>query len=361
MTESSLPRVAIITVCWKSVAFLPALFEGLAVLDYPRERLEFHLVDNGPGDGSLDEAKRQIERLRERLPKVIIHEPGKNMGFAGGNNLVMRDAIERGIEYVYLLNHDAALEPEAIREMVFAVASDPKIGSVQSLLVLADKPDEVNSAGNAIHYIGFGYCNGYHQKRSEVPDVVTDIAYASGAGVLYPTSVLKEVGLFDETIWLYHEDLDLGWRILLAGYRNVLAPRSVSHHRYEFSRSISKWYWMERNRDAVILKNYRLGTILLLSPQIILADVGLTLFAIKGGWWREKLRAQMWFFKPSTWEYLWDGRQEIAKIRKVSDREILKRFTPFVSYQEFESPFVTFVMNPLWSLAFVVLKALVIW
>jgi GT2 family glycosyltransferase len=348
-------------VLWKSTAFLPNLFEGLLATDYPREAWRMHIVDNNPGDGSLDEVKRLMRLHAEKLPEIVLHEPGKNTGFAGGNNLVIRQAIAEGRDYVYLHNHDAQFEASALREAVAAAQTDERIGSVQSLLVLQQNPQEINSRGNAVHYIGFGYCMGYHEERAKMSLDICDIAYGSGASTLFSTRVLKQVGLLDETLWLYHEDLDLGWKILLGGYRNVIAPKSVMRHRYEFSRSIAKWFWMERNRNAVMLKNYRLGTIVLLLPQIIVADIGLLLFAIKGGWWREKLRASAWFFHASTWAYLWRGRKEIAHLRRVSDGEILKHFTAAVAYQEFQSPLVSKVMNPLWNISFRLLSALVIW
>jgi GT2 family glycosyltransferase len=358
---SNWPTVDVVTVFWKSAPFLPALFEGLARLDYPRERFRFHVVDNNPGDGSLEEARRQIAKWGDALPEIKIHEPGFNTGFAGGNNLVMRQAIAEGREYVYLHNHDAQFEPGALKEAVRLAETDTRIGSVQSLLVLEQDPDEINSTGNAIHYLGFGYCADYHLNRKDVPLEPKEIAYATGAAVLFPTRVLQEVGLLDETLWLYHEDLDLGWRILLAGYKNVLAPQSVMRHHYEFSRSIAKWYWMERNRMAVLIKNYHWLTLTLLLPQLFVLEIALWVFSFKGGWWREKARADSWFFSWKTWKYLLDGHRHIAQTRKVGDRDILKRFTPVVAYQEFESPLISAVVNPAWSALFWILRKVVVW
>lgn len=356
-----MPFVDVIVVLWHSVPYMEALFDGLAATDYPRDRYAVYIVDNSPGDGSLDEVKRQMTRLEGRLPSIVLHEPGTNTGFSGGNNLAMRISIEQGHAYSYLLNHDASFEPSALREAVAAAEADPRVGSVQSLIVLQQNPDEVNSTGNAIHFLGFGYCAGYHDARAGVPSETTRIAYASGAGVLFSNRVLKEVGLLDETLFAYHEDLDLGWRILLAGYRNVMAPNSVIRHRYEFSRSIAKWFWMERNRGAVILKNYHGLTLLLLAPMLVATDVALLAFAVKGGWWREKLRAMAWFWKPSTWAYILRGRREIARIRKVADRDVLDAFTPRIAYQEFENDLVTSIANPFWKFSFDVLKLLVRW
>jgi GT2 family glycosyltransferase len=355
------PFVDVIVVLWKSVPFMEALFEGLETLDYPRDRMTVHFVDNGPGDGSLDEVKKQMMKREGKLPPIELHEPGTNTGFSGGNNVVMRVSAQRGHAYSYLLNHDASFEPGCVREAVALAEADPAIGSVQSLLVLQQNPEEINSTGNAIQFLGFGYCAGYHLPRSSAPTEPVRIGYASGAGVLYPNRVLGEVGLLDETLFAYHEDLDLGWRILLTGRKNVLAPKSVLRHRYEFSRSIAKWFWMERNRGAVVLKNYSLLTILLLLPQLMAIDILLLAFAVSGGWWREKLRALGWFFKLSTWQYILRGRREIAKIRKVRDADILSAFTPVIAYQEFESPFVRMVANPLFRLSYTVVRAIVRW
>jgi GT2 family glycosyltransferase len=232
---------------------------------------------------------------------------------------------------------------------------------VQSLLVLQQDPDVINSVGNAIHFLGFGYCAGYHKKRADAPTSVTDIAYASGAGVLLRNAALKHVGLFDETLFAYHEDLDLGWRMMLAGFRNVLAPKSVVRHRYDFSRSISKWYLMERNRVLVVLKNYRWPTLIVLAPQFVALDIVLFLFAILGGWWKEKLRAMAWMFRPSTWSYIIRSRRSVSRTRRVPDRVILGMFSPVIAYQEFENPFIKAVANPLMRLSLAIVRLIVRW
>ncbi len=355
------PLVDVIVVLWHSRPYLSDLFDGLERLDYPRENWALHIVDNSPGDGSLAEARRLATERVGRLPEIFFHEPGSNTGFAGGNNLAIRKAMERNREYVYLLNHDAAFEPAALKEAVAVAEADKNIGSVQSLLVLMQSPEEVNSSGNAIQFLGFGYCAGYHEKRESIPLESSRIAYASGAGVLYPLRVLKEVGLFDETLFAYHEDLDLGWRLLIAGYRNLLAPKSVVRHKYEFSRSISKWYWMERNRLVVVYKNYRLPTIILLLPILIATEFAILAFAISGGWWKEKLRAMVWFFRPSSWIYIVRARQKVSRSRKIPDSIVLSNFTPFIAYQEFEKDIVKRFANPFWALTYRLLLMMVKW
>ena len=359
--NESFPRVAVVTVIYRCENFMRGLFESVALVDYPLHRLELHLVDNGAGDGSLAAAQRESDRLGAKLPSIVIHEPGGNVGFAVGNNIALRAALERGADYCFLLNPDATFEPSALKEAVRAAESAHDLGSVQSLLVLGEEPDLVNSSGNHIHFLGFGYVGGYRGARADVPSGPHEITYASGACVLLPARVLRQVGLLDETLWLYHEDLDLGWRIRLAGLRNLIAPASGCRHFYEFSRAQSKWYWMERNRWIVVLKNYRLATILLLLPALLVADCGLLLMAAKAGWFGSKVRSLAWFLRPSAWRYLWRGRRDIARIRKVSDRELLRHFTAVIDFPDFRNPIVAKIVEPVWKVMLAILRLLVRW
>ncbi|MGD0835666.1 MAG: glycosyltransferase family 2 protein [Polyangia bacterium] len=359
--QKPLPRIAIITVIYRCASYLPGFMQSLAEVDYPRDRLELHLVDNGPGDGSLEVARTAAASLATRLPQVVIHEPGRNLGFAAGNNLALRAAIAAGFDYCYLLNPDATFEAAALAEAVRVAGQSERVGSVQSLLVLGDRPEVVNTSGNHIHFLGFGYVGGYQTLRQDVALAPRDITFSSGACMLVPSAILQEVGLFDETLWLYHEDLDLGWRMRIAGYRNLLAPASVCRHFYEFSRSAGKWYWMERNRWIVLLKNYRLATILLLLPALLAADAGLLLMAARGGWLGSKLRALAWFMRPAAWAHVRRGRRAVAQLRKVPDRDLLQSFTATIDFPEFRGALVTGVVEPLWKLMLAILRMLVRW
>lgn len=355
------PFVDVVIVLWRSAPYMEALFNGLEALQFPHGSLCIHFVNNGGGDGSIEEVRRQMQMREGRLPPIAIHEPGKNTGFSGGNNLVMKQAIEKGHPYVYLLNHDAAFEPQALTKIVELAEARPDAGSIQSLLVLQQDPDTLNSWGNEIHLFGFGYCGGWKEPRESAPKSPKSIAYASGSGVLYRTEALKKAGLLDEYIFLYHEDLDLGWRIILAGYDNLLAPKSVVQHRYEFSRSITKMYWMERNRLLVILKNYRIRTILLMLPFLVILEIGLFLLSIKGGWWREKLRAYRNLLTASSFSYLRKGRKEIARIRTRRDTYILRRWTSEISYQDVPEGFMSRLITPIWKVIHVLLINIIIW
>jgi GT2 family glycosyltransferase len=337
------------------------LLESIGSLRYPKQRLELHLVDNSPGDGTLATVRAEGARLGAKLPEIIVHEPGQNVGFARGNNLALQTALAHGVDYCFLINPDASFEPDAIREAVAAAETDPRIGSVQSLLVIQDTPDIVNTRGDCIHYLGFGYVGGYQESRAAVADAVLDIAYASGACVLLPARVLARAGLFDEVLWLYHEDLDLGWRLLSLGYRNVLAPRSVCRHAYRPHQSMEKWYFMERNRWLVLLKNYRLRTVLLLSLPLLVGDLALLALSARAGWWREKLRAMGYLLRPRTWSYVAHARRTMSQQHRVPDRHVLPHFTAVIAYPGFQTPLVATLLEPVSKALFVALKAAVRW
>jgi GT2 family glycosyltransferase len=346
-------KVAVIIVTYDGARFIDGCFGTLARMDRGGFEVSTFVIDNASKDDT-------VARLKA-YPWITLIESDRNLGFAGGNNLAMRRALDSGCEFVYLLNHDTEVEPDFLVQAVRAAESDRRIGSVQSLLLLSPEKDLVNSAGNAVHFLGFGYCLGYRDRASSVPrEGFPEIAYASGAGVLLRASALRKVGLFDDEFFMYHEDLDLGWRIRLAGMKNVLASRSVVYHKYEFSRSIGKYYYMERNRWLVFFRNFRAWSICVLLLPMLAAEVGLLLASMRSGWWREKLRSYAYFFRPATWRRIAAARADVTRIRTVSDHEIVRLFVPTITYQEVAGPFTRYVANPLMRFAWSVLRLLIV-
>lgn len=90
---------------------------------------------------------------------------------------------------------------------------------------------------------------------------------------------------------MYHEDTDLGWRLRLAGLRVVRATRSRVRHHYDFARTPTKMYHLERNRWTLLLTNYHRSTVLILMPAFVVADLGVWFVAVRDGWARSKIRA----------------------------------------------------------------------
>jgi GT2 family glycosyltransferase len=349
-----LPKVAVIYLCYNTRHYLDDVFASVKQLNYPKEKLEIIAVDNDSQDGSPEWFREQEE--------ITFMPSGSNLGFAEGNNLGINHAILDGCKYVFLLNGDAKLDQNAIMEAVKLAESDEKIGAVQSRIMLWKEPNVVNVTGGMVNFLGFGFARDNGRRWEEVEKEVQDgeeIAFASGAATLFRSAVLQKVGLLESFYFMYHEDLELGWRIRLAGYKNVLSTKSIAYHDYEFKRSIKKFYWMERNRILVHFSHLKWSTLLILAPFMLAAEFGLFVFALKGGWLKEKMLVWVNLLSPSVWKHVRTKRQESTFLREVSDREIVRHWTSTIDHQETQSPIVDKLINPALSVTWFILKRLI--
>ena len=249
------------------------------------------------------------------------------------NNLLME---------FYLLNEDADVDPGFLEPIITKMESDKNIGIAQSLILLGEERDRVNTVGNAYHFLGFGYSRGYKwtieqaqthfaNERKTNPDL--EIAYASGAGMMVRISALQNEELFHGPFFLYHEDTDTSFMMRLRGYNVVVIPESVIYHWYEFSKSITKFYWMERNRYAVLFMYLKPWTLFLIMPLLVAMEVALALFALARGWWPEKKKVYKELGSASYQNWVRERRQEIQKRRKINDREFTKYFVAEILFQ----------------------------
>ncbi len=351
-----LPKVAIIYLSYNSHKYVKDVFLSLEYLNYPKEKLEIIVVDNNSQDGS--------QEIFGNMEGITFFPNKINVGFAKGNNIGIEHALLNDADYVYLLNNDACLHTDAIYEAVMIAESDEEIGSVQSILKLWNNEKIINSSGGMVHFLGFGFARDNGEKSDYVMLERGDgqeIAYSSGASVLYKASTLRRVGLLDPFLFLYHEDLELGWRMRLAGYRNVLSLKSIAYHDYEFKRSMSKFFWMERNRYLVHLSHLKLKTLVLLLPLMVLLEVPLIFFSIKSGWFKEKLFVYIQLLKPSVWKYIFKKRKQSEIIRKVSDKKIFSIFTGKIENQEVSHKLVDNLANPILNFICSIYKRIIAW
>lgn len=362
-------RTAIIVVSWNHGRFLPECFRAVEKAGIPEGSARLMIVDNNSSDGTPELIRRELLSADARTTSggfpAVFFDNRENLGFAGGNNQAMRQAMEDGDEYVYLLNPDTEAAPGFLAEAIRVMESDPSIGVIQSQLRLHPRTDLINSYGNEIHFLGFGYAGGESTRLDDPAAaaklVVRDIAYASGAGMLIRTSLLRKIGLLDEELFAYHEDLEFSWRARLAGHRVVLAPDSLVHHKYEFSRSIKKYYWMERNRLLVLLRCYRWPTLLAIAPAFLAMELGLWLFAFKSGWWKEKARTYGYFLSLKTWRNLFAARRRVQGLRIVSDRRAAATFTGKILFQQMQPRLLTMIANPIFDVYWKLIHLLMFW
>lgn len=345
-------KVAIIILSYNGRQYLPDCLSSLAKINYPKDNFKIIIIDNASNDGSVD-------YIKENFPEITLIANEKNLGFAGGNNVGINYAISQGFDYIYLLNQDTVVKADFLKEAVKVAESDDKIAAVQSKLLYFSNKGKINSWGNEIHFLGFGWTGGNLEDDKIKQN--QEITYASGAASLWKIEALKEIGLFDEKLFAYHEDLDLCWRARLMGYKIMLAAGSVVYHKYEFSRSIKKYYFMERNRYIVMLQNYKWPTLFLIGPVMDLMEIGLFLFSLKSGWWREKIKVYKYLFQGKNLEKIFATRRKIQKERKVKDKEIVKHFVGEIKNQEIKNPFLDYFANPLFNLYWQIVKSIIWW
>lgn len=364
---NQLPKVALIYLSFHSEPYIEDVVDALKKLTYPRDRVGFVIVDNphpthGPSVPFLEANVMPLSGTE--IPHTTLLAQTENLGFAGGNNVGIEWALEHGFDYVYFHNNDGYMAPGCLEPLIEAMEKEKTIGATQSLMALHPETNLVNSAGNAFHYLGFGFCNEYRTPLADLRlPASKEIAYASGAAIMMRAELLRNYGLWDHDFFLYHEDLEYSFRLFAAGYRIVLIRDSLFYHKYQFSRSISKYFWMERNRYGVLLMFYTFRTLLLILPMMLALELGTWLFAIKGGWWREKAKVYAYWFQASSWKLWLEKRKRINAIRKIQDRDILKIATGVIEFQEanMQNPILKSFGNPIMAGYLAILRAIVRW
>lgn len=318
------------------------------------QNFKLFLIDN-------ESTEKSLSFLKTNAPEAEIIALKTNAGFAGGNNAALKKAMEQGFEYAFLINMDARAEKDCMERLMEMAEVHSEAAAIQPRIMLWPEKELINSLGNATHFLGFGYCDKYRQSfNPELDNVIRDISYASGAGVLFRLSVLKEVGLFDEKFWMYNEDQDICLRLWLNNQRTIIAPSAVVYHEYEFSRSIAKYYWMDRNRLLVLLKHCRLATLFFLLPALLIMEGGTMLFSLKTGWFKEKIKVWGYFVWPLNWVYISKARRETQALRRVSDRQFTRLFSGRIWYQEVDDIKLRLI-NPVFSLYWKLVRLIMFW
>ena len=208
---SNTPIVSIIIVNYNGKNHLEKCLKSLMKINYPNP--EIILVDNNSTDDS-------IEFVKNTYPSVIIIKLDKNYGFAEPNNIGAKNA--KG-DFFLFLNNDTEVDPNFVDEMVKVLQQDSKIAICQSLLL---KPNgEVDSSGDFIDTLGRAYSS--KDKVSEVKKILS----ARGASMMIRKESFWDLGGFDKKFFASYEDVDLGWRAWIWGYKIVIVPNSVVYHK----------------------------------------------------------------------------------------------------------------------------------
>lgn len=218
------PKVSIVLLNLNGYVDTSDCIQSLEQIDYPN--YEIIVVDNGSSDGSG-------ERVAIEFPAVRMIVSENNLGFTGGNNLGTRHALERGADYVLLLNNDTVVDPGFLSHMVDVAEHDPAIGLVGPKIFYFSEPKRIWYAGGDVN-LAAGSCN--HVGKDKIDDgrrfsKVSDTGFITGCAFLVKASVLREIGLLDDKLFVYWEDTDFCERARKRGYRRVFVPQSHVWHK----------------------------------------------------------------------------------------------------------------------------------
>jgi len=246
---ANLPYVSIIVLNYNSKQYLYACFESLRQINYPQERYEVLMPDNNSCDGS-------VEFVAQNFPWVTILPYNKNYGFAEANNRAA--AVAKG-EYIAFLNPDTVVDENWLIELVKAMKIDETIACCGGKVLFLGDRNIIQNAGHKMSLIGLGYGVGFGESDNPKFNNPKYALHASGCAMLVKKNAFLQVGGFDPDYFMFIEDVDLGLRLWLYGYKVAYVPTSVAYHELagSFESKLTPFhvFHTERNRLATVVKN----------------------------------------------------------------------------------------------------------
>jgi GT2 family glycosyltransferase len=352
--DKDLPKCSIVILNWNGKHHLEPCFETLRDLDYPSDKYEVVLVDNGSTDGSLEE-------MREEHSWVKLVENAENAGFSKGCNQGVKASSSP--EVVVFLNNDMRVEEAWLRELVSPIARGECAATTAKMYSWDGKL--MNSAGGGMNFHGIGIQRGYLEDPGPEYDWARKTLFACGGAMAMDAQIYEDLNGFDEEFFAYYEDVDLGWRTWIAGHEVIYTPKAVCYHHHS---STSKRLPSEmirllqvRNPILVCFKNYgeeafgkAFPALLALAVRRMFACAGIeddsafrieraqtdTTGPVRKMWERARGGAETTY--PLTriatadliglndllgdWDHWMERRREVQATRERSDEEIFRLF-----------------------------------
>ncbi|HUC94999.1 MAG TPA: glycosyltransferase family 2 protein [Candidatus Saccharimonadales bacterium] len=256
------PKVSIIILTTNALAMTKEQLLDVAKLDTKGIDAECLVVDNGSKDGTEDAVKNY--KLSNMDYKFI--QSGANLGFAGGNNVGIKDALKRGFDYIILMNNDLILPKDLIVKLTDYMEGSPGVGLTSPKMYFASGYEfhkdryKKQELGKVFWYAGglidWNDVYSSHRGVDEVDhgqyDVTTETDFGNGACVIIRSEVFKKIGYLDDSFFLYWEDADFSQRAIRAGYKIMYFPETCMWHKVSASTggsgSPSNDYFLIRNR-----------------------------------------------------------------------------------------------------------------
>ncbi|MDQ0206916.1 glycosyltransferase family 2 protein [Alkalicoccobacillus murimartini] len=252
MTQS----VAIILLNWNSYKDTKECMESLELLDYATYHV--YVVDNASTDGSAERLKKDDQEALYSFEWTFLASP-RNLGFAGGNNIAIKQASIEGFDFIWLLNNDTEVEAQSLSTLVEPMLVDHTIGITGSKIYFANS-DVIWFAGGKINARNGAHAHiGMRKKDQGQFDQKKDVNYIVGCSLLIRSEIVQEIGVLEEDYFLYYEDVDWNLRALEKGWRIQYIPTSIIWHKVSQSIKSSELsalstYYIIRNAYVMAVK-----------------------------------------------------------------------------------------------------------
>ncbi len=244
-------KVAAVVVNWNRCELLLEAVGSLAASNWPNLRVI--VVDNGSTDGSA-------EAIAERYPDAVVLRNCSNLGFAVGSGQGLDEALKDGGDYIFFLNNDATVEPDAVLELVGLFESHPRAGAAAPYILYHNRRDRIWYGGGIVAlwrgWIGHRHLRHRFRQDKHQPALT---GYITGCAFMARAGALKEVGGFDTGYGLYSEDVDLSLRLQRAGWELWVTPKAVTYHRVSVTAGgeLSPFKAFHRGRsNALLVRRY---------------------------------------------------------------------------------------------------------
>lgn len=260
------PLTSVIVVSHNHKDYIIPCIKSILDQDYSAEII---IVDNGL-DGTSD-------LVRKTYPSVKVIKTEKNLGYAGGNNL---GVLNSDGKFIVILNPDTIVEKGWLEELVKPLENEEKL--ITTPKILTYDGSIINTCGNINHFTGLTFVRGYGERS----DKYAEFEYVSGfSGCCFAIrkSDFYEIGLFDETFFIYNEDSEFSWRAHVKGYKILYVPTAQVKHNYVLKVNPKKLFYLERNRYMMIRKYYSKKDFVELFPSIFIVEVLIFGYSVRLG------------------------------------------------------------------------------
>lgn len=324
------PVVSAVVVAYNSQAHLAECLNSL-LADTASPPFEIWVVDNASTDASAVIA----QEYAARHPQIQFQRNAANRGYAGGLNSVL--TYLRG-EFVIILNPDCTVQPGWLTPLVNFMRVTPKAGALNPLILLKEsEPESINAAGQDDHITGLGFNRLLWRERHAASPQPQRVSGLHGSAVFLRRAVLEHMGGWDESGFLYHEDVELSWFLQLMGYEIYCVPQAIIWHDYHLTMYPEKLYLLERNRLAMLVTHLSLTTRLLLSPALFFTELMMWGYCLLRGGKFLQAKAATYRWVLTQTQLLNTQRQRINRLRRLSDFQLLQQLRWNYNWDQFFS------------------------